>query len=66
MKYGHLAARWGGFNNPASLRTRASNPPIALGKGVPIFSDMPAARPLELVSSKVFPLGSMAQIYRPA
>ena len=40
--------------------------PIALGKGVPIFSDLPAPRPLELVSSKTFPLGAVAQIYRPA
>jgi len=40
--------------------------PIALGKGVPIFSDLPAPRPLELVSSRAFPLGAVAQIYRPA
>lgn len=40
--------------------------PIALGKGLPIFSDLPAPRPLKLVSSKAFPLGSMAQVYRPA
>jgi dihydrofolate reductase len=40
--------------------------PIALGKGVPIFSDLPAPRPLKLVSSRTFPLGAVAQIYRPA
>lgn len=40
--------------------------PIVLGKGLPIFSDLPAPRPLKLVGSKAFPLGSMAQIYRPA
>ena len=40
--------------------------PIALGKGVPIFSDLPAPRPLKLVSSRTFPLGSVAQIYQPA
>ncbi|MFM0286922.1 dihydrofolate reductase family protein [Paraburkholderia megapolitana] len=40
--------------------------PVALGKGVPIFSDLPAPRPLTLVSSKTFPLGSVAQVYRPA
>ena len=40
--------------------------PIVLGKGVPIFSDLPAPRPLELVSSRTFPLGAVAQIYRPA
>jgi hypothetical protein len=33
-----------------------------------IFSDLPAPtpRPLELVGSKTFPLGAVAQIYRPA
>ena len=40
--------------------------PIALGKGLPIFSGLPAPRPLKLVSSKAFPGGSVAQIYRPA
>lgn len=40
--------------------------PIALGKGLPLFSDLPAWRPLRLVSSKAFPGGSVAQIYRPA
>ena len=40
--------------------------PIALGKGLPIFSDLSTPRPLKLVSSKVFPKGSVAQIYRPA
>jgi dihydrofolate reductase len=40
--------------------------PIALGQGVPIFSDLPAPRPLRLVSSRAFPLGAVAQIYRPA
>jgi dihydrofolate reductase len=40
--------------------------PIALGRGLPIFSGLPAPRPLKLVSSKAFPGGSVAQIYRPA
>jgi dihydrofolate reductase len=40
--------------------------PILLGKGVPIFSDLPAQRPLELIGSKAFPRGAVAQIYRPA
>ena len=40
--------------------------PIALGKGRPIFADLPVPRPLELVSSKTFPLGTVAQVYRPA
>jgi dihydrofolate reductase len=40
--------------------------PVALGKGLPIFSDLAGPRPLKLMSSKAFPLGSVAQIYRPA
>jgi dihydrofolate reductase len=39
--------------------------PIALGKGLSIFSELPAPRALELVRSKAFPLGAVAQIYRP-
>jgi dihydrofolate reductase len=40
--------------------------PIALGKGLPVFSDLAMPRPLKLVSSTAFPGGSVAQIYRPA
>jgi dihydrofolate reductase len=40
--------------------------PVALGKGLPVFSDLALPRPLKLVSSKAFPAGSVAQIYRPA
>lgn len=40
--------------------------PIALGKGRAIFSDLPAPLPLELISSKAFPLGAVSQVYRPA
>jgi len=39
--------------------------PIALGKGMPIFSDLSSPRSLKLVRSKVFPRGTVAQIYRP-
>jgi dihydrofolate reductase len=39
--------------------------PIALGKGLPIFTDLAAPRPFRLVSSKAFPNGAVAQIYRP-
>jgi dihydrofolate reductase len=39
--------------------------PVALGKGLPIFSRLAAPRPLRLVSSQAFPSGAMAQIYRP-
>jgi dihydrofolate reductase len=40
--------------------------PIALGKGLPIFSDVAMPRRLKLTSSKTFPAGAVAQIYRPA
>lgn len=40
--------------------------PIALGKGLPLFSDLPARRSFKLVSCRAFPGGSVAQIYRPA
>ncbi|TBR40555.1 MULTISPECIES: dihydrofolate reductase family protein [Dyella] len=40
--------------------------PIALGQGMPIFSDLAARRPLTLVSARAFPLGSAAHVYRPA
>lgn len=40
--------------------------PMALGKGRSLFSDLAAPRPLKLVSSKAFPGGAVAQIYRPA
>lgn len=38
--------------------------PIALGRGLPIFSGLAAPRLLKLVSSKAFPAGAVAQIYR--
>jgi dihydrofolate reductase len=38
--------------------------PIALGKGLPLFCDLAAPTPLTLVSSKAFPGGAMAQVYR--
>ncbi len=40
--------------------------PMALGKGLPLFSELAAPMPLKLVSSKAFPGGAVAQIYRPA
>ena len=39
--------------------------PVALGKGLPLFSELGAPRHLELMSSKAFPGGAVAQIYRP-
>ena len=40
--------------------------PVALGKGQPLFSELAAPLPLRLMSSKAFPGGAVAQIYRPA
>lgn len=40
--------------------------PVALGKGLPLFTGLPAPRILKLVSSTTFPRGAVAQIYRPA
>lgn len=40
--------------------------PVALGKGLPLFADLAAPLPLKLVSSRAFPGGAVAQIYRPA
>jgi len=40
--------------------------PVALGQGLPLFCDLAAPMPLQLVSSKAFPGGAVAQIYRPA
>ena len=39
---------------------------VVLGKGLPVFSDLAMPRPLKLMSSKAFPAGSVALIYRPA
>ncbi|MDB5457908.1 MAG: Dihydrofolate reductase [Caulobacter sp.] len=40
--------------------------PVALGQGLPLFSDLAAPTRLKLMSSKAFPGGAVAQIYRPA
>jgi dihydrofolate reductase len=40
--------------------------PVALGKGQPLFSDLPTPKLLKLISSRPFPGGAVAQIYRPA
>ncbi len=40
--------------------------PVALGKGQPLFCDLAAPKPLRLISSKAFPGGAVAQIYRAA
>jgi dihydrofolate reductase len=39
--------------------------PIALGKGLPLFSDLPAPLDLKLVSSTPLDTGAVAQVYRP-
>jgi len=38
--------------------------PMALGKGLPLFSELAAPTPLKLISSKAFPGSAVAQIYR--
>lgn len=40
--------------------------PGALGRGLPIFSDLEAPLALRLMSATAFPSGAIAQIYRPA
>jgi len=40
--------------------------PVVLGKGLPIFSDISAPKPLKLVSVTAFAAGVLAQVYRPA
>ena len=40
--------------------------PVALGEGLPLFSELAAPMRLKLVSSKAFPGGAVAQIYRSA
>ena len=40
--------------------------PVALGRGLPVFSELAAPTHLKLMSSKAFPGGSVAQIYRAA
>lgn len=40
--------------------------PVALGQGLPLFSELTAPLPLKLASSTAFPGGAMAQVYRPA
>jgi len=40
--------------------------PVALGKGLPVFSELAAPTRLKLMSSKAFPGGAVAQTYRSA
>lgn len=40
--------------------------PVALSRGLPLFSDLAAPLRLALVASQVFPGGAVAQTYRPA
>jgi len=40
--------------------------PVALGKGLSVFSELAAPTRLKLMSSKAFPGGAVAQIYRSA
>jgi dihydrofolate reductase len=40
--------------------------PVALGSGLPIFTDIPSPLYLKLVDVKVFPKGTMAKTFHPA
>lgn len=40
--------------------------PVALGKGMPLFSGLSEPRILKLLSSTTFPRGCVAQVYQPA
>lgn len=40
--------------------------PVALGKGLPLFSGLAAPKRLKLLSSRAFPGGAVAQVYRAA
>lgn len=39
--------------------------PVALGKGLALFSELTAPQPMQLLQSTAFPGGAVAQIYRP-
>ncbi len=39
--------------------------PVVLGRGLPLFSELPGRMRLQLVSSSVFPAGNVAKVYRP-
>jgi riboflavin biosynthesis pyrimidine reductase len=40
--------------------------PVALGEGLPLFSELGAPTPLKMMSSKAFPGGAVAHVYRAA
>jgi dihydrofolate reductase len=40
--------------------------PVALGRGLPIFSEIPGRVRLNLISASAFPGGNVAKVYRPA
>jgi dihydrofolate reductase len=40
--------------------------PVALGRGLPLFSDLPQAVDLQLLSARRFEGGAIAHIYQPA
>ncbi len=40
--------------------------PVALGRGLPLFSDVPKPLHLKLISSTAFGAGAVAQVYQPA
>jgi dihydrofolate reductase len=40
--------------------------PVALGRGLPIFSEIPDRVRLNLISASAFPGGNVAKVYRPS
>jgi dihydrofolate reductase len=64
---------WGGASFARSLirlglpdEYRLLVHPAALGKGLPIFSELPKSFALKLVSSKAFEKGAVGNVYQPA
>jgi hypothetical protein len=39
--------------------------PVALGNGLPVFKDLPAALRLNLVEARTFDTGAVTHVYRP-
>jgi dihydrofolate reductase len=55
-----------GTDRSGQVQPGAEVHPVALGRALPVFSDLTTARSLRLVRSRAFRAGSVAQIYRPA
>jgi dihydrofolate reductase len=64
---------WGGAAFAQSLSSlglvdeyRLILQPVALGDGLPLFKDLSAPLPLELVDAEAYPNGAALHVYRPA